>query len=122
MNNGPRRVRQLSLGLVLMCCACSRTHTIADPIPDIPPTQQRTVQRFEFEPGWPFDVAAGTLGCVNGSVVFRAAGVTYALNDTARSRFPSPDPIRVFHSVPPTNPLSRITQDERMQIFAQSAS
>jgi hypothetical protein len=116
------RFRRLALALVALSCACSRTRTIADPVPDIPLAQQRTVQRSDFDPGWPFDVATGTLACAQGAVVFRAAGVTYAVNDAARSRFAPADPIRVFQSVPPSNPLPRIKQNERMQIFAESSS
>src|SRR5689334_11287135 len=104
--------RRLMFGFVALGCACSRTQTIADPIPDIPLAQQRTVLRRDFEPGWPFDVGIGTLGCSNGAVVFRTGGVTYALNDLARTRFASPDPIRAFQSAAPSTPLGRITQDQ----------
>ena len=117
-----RRVYAATLVLLSLGIACRRARPIADPIPDVPLTQQRAVQRHDFDPGWPFEISAGTLGCSGGAVVFRTSGVTYALNDAARSRFASPDPIRVFQSAAPTNPLGRITQEERMRIFAASSA
>jgi hypothetical protein len=105
-----------------LAIGCAKSQTVVDPIPDIPISQQRTVQRHDFEPGWPFQVGTGTLGCRDGAVSFRAGGVTYALNDAARSRFPAAEPIRVFQSAAPSNPLARLKQDERMHIFAELAA
>ncbi|HEX5474988.1 MAG TPA: DUF2511 domain-containing protein [Vicinamibacterales bacterium] len=93
---------------------------MTDPIAGIPPARQRAVNRTDFGWQWPFSVGLGTLGCSSGAVVFRAAGVTYALNDAARSRGYAPaTPIRVaVPSAAPSHPLARLKQNERMQIFA----
>lgn len=64
-----------------------------------------------------------TLGCMASAVVFRTAGRSYAVNDAAKSRgLLAIDPIWAFQSEPPTNPLGRITQDERQRIFAASTA
>jgi hypothetical protein len=94
---------------------------VDDPIPEIPASQQRRISRHDFVDTWPFEPGTGTLGCSGGAVVFRVQGVTYALNDTARSRgYASVNPIVVSQSKTPSHPLGRITQDERMQIFRAS--
>jgi uncharacterized protein DUF2511 len=121
-------MRQRAFALVLLAflgaCGQNQPESIADPIPDTPENQQRTVGRSEFRWQWPFTVGTGTLGCTSGAVVFRTAGVSYALNDAARSRgFASIEPIRqIGSSGPPRDPLARLPQDQRMQIFAQSAA
>ncbi len=93
---------------------------VADPIAGIPPSQLRVVSRSEFRLVWPFSVGAGTIGCLSEAVVFRAGGVNYGLNDAARSRgFAAVDPLWLTHHVAPSNPLSRVTQERRMQIFAE---
>jgi hypothetical protein len=104
----------------LSACAGGAT-PVADPIPDIPANQQRHISRREFADTWPFEPGEGTLGCIAEAVVFRAQGTTYALNDAARSRgYASADSILVSQSKPPSRPLKRITQDERMRIFRAS--
>jgi hypothetical protein len=117
---------QLSKVLVLLtyvvaCAACDSR--FAEPIPEIPANQQRTVNRSSLSWQWPFTVGAGTLGCTSGAVVFRAGGVDYALNDVARSRgFASIDPVRRLASAgPPSDPLKRLPQNRRQEIFREAA-
>ena len=86
--------------------------------------QQQTIVRAAVEKSWPLTVGRGTLGCQSGAVVFRFNGVSYAVNDAARAQgFVSIDGIRgVRPSLPPTHPLSRMTQQERMGVFAELAN
>lgn len=109
--------------VALLSAACSGEGSpkpVADPIAGIPPSQQRVVSRNEFRLVWPFSVGAGTIGCLSEAVVFRAGGVNYGLNDAARSRgFAAVDPVWLTHHVAPSNPLSRVTQERRMEIFAE---
>jgi hypothetical protein len=104
----------------LLLTACSgRDVRIEDRIADIPASQQMAISRRELTDGWPFIPAEGALGCLSDAVVFRAAGVSYALNDAARSRgYAQVDPIVLTTPGRPSNPLGRITQDERMRVFA----
>ena len=92
-------------------------------IAEIPAAQQRVVDRSELLEDWPLSVSTGSLGCVSEAVVFRTGGVTYALNDRARTRgFAIPEPLRVRAiSGLPTNPLPRVPQDTRMAIFERAA-
>lgn len=108
--------------LCLSVSACAGgAATVADPIPDIPANQQRHISRHDFADNWPFEPGEGTLGCIAEAVVFRAQGTTYALNDAAASRgYMRVDSILVSQSKPPSRPLKRITQDERMRIFRAS--
>lgn len=119
-----RRARGLILLTILSACGGSSSQGISEPIADIPATQQRTATRSEFRWDWPFTVGTGTLGCTSDAVVFRAGGVTYALNDAARARgFAVVDPIQQNQgSGPPSNSLKRLKQDERMQLFAASVA
>jgi hypothetical protein len=92
-----------------------------DRIENVPAAQQRTISRSDFADDWPFVPGTGTLGCAEGAVAFRAQGVTYGLNDAARARgYVRPDGILVTQSAAPSNPLGRLRQDERMQMFAAS--
>ncbi len=51
------------------------------------PSTGREVTRQEFGDRWPFTVERGVVICLVGHVaVFRAGGVTYALNGLARQR------------------------------------
>ncbi|MCA1563912.1 MAG: DUF2511 domain-containing protein [Acidobacteria bacterium] len=95
---------------------------VSNPIPDLPLNQQRTVTRTDFNWEWPFTIGVGTLGCASGAVVFRSGNVTYALNDAAAKGFASPRPIQLTVDAGPRNPLARIKQDTRMQIFAQTVA
>jgi hypothetical protein len=104
----------------LTACA-SGPPPVDDPVLDIPASPQRRISRQDFADSWPFEPGAGTLACIGQAVVFRAQGVTYALNDQARARgYVSVDSIVVSQSKGPSRPLERVTQDERMQIFRAS--
>ena len=107
---------------IVSACGSARSENLKDPIPEVPRQQQRTVDRSEFRWQWPFTVGTGTLGCVEGAIVFRSAGTNYALNAAARSRgLTSNESIRqIGASGPPSNPLRRLTQDNRERIFAES--
>ena len=117
----PRTIPGLALALV--ATSCGGSNTALNPIPDVPPNQQRTITHTDFRTTWPFTMATGTLGCVSDAVVFHAAGVTYAVNDAARARqFADIAPITVPRpSAPPTNPLKGVTQEVRMAIYAAAA-
>jgi hypothetical protein len=109
---------------VALAAACSGNapRVVEDPIPDLPPSQQRTVTRSDFDWRWPFSVGVGTLGCQSGAVVFRHRSTNYALNEAAAKHgYASPQSITMPEaSRPPTNPLSRLKQERRMQIFVAS--
>lgn len=105
--------------VLLQACAGGSDDALRDPIPDVPPSRQRTVTRGEFDLRWPLTVGTGTLGCTSGAVLFRSGGVTYALNGAARTRrYAAVGSIQQARSSAPTNPLKRLDQDERMRIFA----
>lgn len=113
----------ISIALAIVsACVSARSENLTEPIPEVPRQQQRTVDRSEFRWQWPFTVGTGTLGCVDGAIVFRSAGTNYALNAAARSRgFTSNESIRqIGGSGPPSNPLRRLTQDARERIFVES--
>jgi hypothetical protein len=109
------------LAVALLCCACGGQRDLSDPIDGFPASQQETIARRTIDKDWPLTVGRGTLGCLSDAVVFRANGVNYAVNDAARAMgFASIDPIRGSRpSPPPSNPLGRIVQDERMKVFAE---
>jgi hypothetical protein len=120
-----RRTGWIATGLgALVLTACGKqTATIADPVQGVPLTQQRTIDRNELGYRWPFEMGAGTIACDGGALFFRAGGTTYALSRGAGTRgYADIDTIRRAQgSGPPTDPVSRLTQDERMKIFAQSS-
>ena len=119
----PHRPWGLILLVLSAACGESRSQRIADPIPDVPANQQRTIARAEIGWKWPLSVGVGTLGCISDAVVFRAGGVTYALNEAATSRGFAPlDPIWATQSSGPRDPLKRLTQDQRMRIFAEASA
>jgi hypothetical protein len=90
-------------------------------VPGIDPSRQRTVSRRQFEFRWPLSVGVGTLACDDGgNILFRTQGVTYGLSgrpaaaaDITSLRVPESSP-------PPSNPLKRLTQNERMEAFEES--
>jgi hypothetical protein len=107
---------------MLVSCG-GRAERPPDPVPDVPAAQQRDVTRREFGLRWPFTVAHGTLACVDQAVVFRSAGVTYALNEAARARgFAPADEMLQPRHPPPTRPLARLPQGVRARIFAAVAA
>ena len=97
---------------------------IADPVEGVPLAQQRTIDRNELGYKWPFDAGTGTIACDGGALFFRTGGTTYALSRGAGTRgYAAIDTIRRTQgSGPPSDPVSRLTQEERMKIFAQSAA
>ena len=108
-----------------MLSGCTRqTPTIADPVEGVPLAQQRTIDRNELGYKWPFDPGTGTIACDGGALFFRASGTTYALSRGAGTRgYADIDTIRRPQgSGPPSDPVSRLTQEERMKIFAQSSA
>ena len=109
--------------LVLAGCDTS-TPAIAEPVEGIPLAQQRTIDRNELGYKWPFDAGTGTIACDGGALFFRTGGTTYALSRGAGTRgYADIDAIRRTQgSGPPSDPVSRVTQDERMKIFAQSSA
>jgi hypothetical protein len=109
--------------VALSACATDRSARITDPIPEIPESQQRVVTRSELGWQWPFTGGIGTLGCASGAVVFRFGGASYAVNETAKSRgFASIEPIWRTSSEPPRDPLKRLPQNQRMQIFREASA
>ena len=94
--------------------------TVADPVQGVPLAQQRTITRNEVGYKWPFNMGAGTIACDAGALFFRADGTTYALSRGAGTRgYANVDAIRrVQGSGPPSDPVSRLTQDVRMKLFA----
>jgi hypothetical protein len=111
---------RLWLAAMLASAACGAG--VTDPVPDFPAAQQRAVTRAQFGLDWPFDAAAGTIACKNGAVAFRTSGETYAINEAAaRLGLRRVDGLlRLQRGVPPTNPLSRLRQEDRQRIFRQS--
>jgi len=112
------------LVLLTSLAACGGAPPITDPIPGIPPAQQRVIARYELDWQWPLTVGVGTLGCDSGAVVFRTGGSSYAVNDAARARgFASIEPIHLTQAQGlPSNPLKGVNQDRRMQIFRESTA
>jgi hypothetical protein len=103
--------------------ACGGSPRVANPIPDVPLSQQRAVSRNDFSWQWPFIVGVGTLGCKSGAVIFRSDSTNYAVNDAAAAQgFASARPLQLTVDAGPRNPLARIKQETRMQIFARSAA
>ena len=96
---------------------------LSDPVPGVPPAQQRTITRAEFGYEWPFTVGVGTVACDGGALAFRSGGTTYALSRGAGTRgYGNLDAIRrVQDGGPPSDPVSRLTQDTRMKVFAQAS-
>lgn len=118
------RMRTRIVATLLACGACGGAAEVpTDPIEGFPAAQQQTIMRATVDKDWPLTVGRGTLGCQSGAVVLRFNGVSYAVNDAARAQgFASIDGIRGDRpSPPPTHPLSRITQEKRMEVFADLA-
>jgi hypothetical protein len=104
---------------------CDRSaEVVLDPVPGVPPEHQRTITRSELDYRWPFTVGGGTVACDGGVLAFRSNGTTYALVPGAATRgYANVDAIRAVQgSGPPTDPVSRLTQDVRTRIFAQTSA
>jgi hypothetical protein len=109
--------------LVLSGCG-KQPATVADPVEGVPLAQQRTIDRNELGYKWPFDAGTGTIACDGGALFFRTGGATYALSRSAGTRgYADIDTIRRPQgSGPQSDPVSGLTQEERMKIFAQSSA
>lgn len=115
-----------SAGFVLLVatavggCGSSR---IDDPIAGVPLARQQAVPRAEFGFRWPLSVGVGVLACDQaGTILFRTQGTTYPLTGRG-SRIADLAPYRMLEpSQPPTNPLRRVTQNDRMAVFASVMS
>ena len=117
------RVALASLALVaaVALAGCGqRQPSVADPVAGVPLAQQRTITRNEIGYRWPFTPGVGTIACDGGALFFRAAGTTYALSRGAGTRgYANVDAIRrVQGGGPPSDPVSRLTQEVRVKVFA----
>jgi hypothetical protein len=110
----------LALTAAISLAACRQAPAVADPVEGVPLAQQRTMTRNEVGYKWPFSMGAGTIACDGGALFFRADGTTYALSRGAGTRgYANVDAIRrVQGSGPPSDPVSRLTQEVRMKLFA----
>jgi Protein of unknown function (DUF2511) len=120
------RVALASLALVaaVALAACGRKEaTVTDPVEGVPMHQQLTISRSEVGHTWPFTAGTGTLACDGGALFFRTGGTTYALSKGAGTRgYANVDTIRLVQGAgPPSDPVSRLTQDVRTKLFAQAA-
>lgn len=94
------------------------TPELRDPIEGVPYSQQRSISRRTIGFRWPLSVGVGTLACdQNGAILFRSQGTTYAVSGI-RTGTHDIEPLRVRDpSPPPSNPLKRLKQAERMSVF-----
>jgi len=110
--------------LLVAMAACGRESArINDPIAGVPLARQRAVSRTEFGFRWPLSVGVGVLACdQQGTILFRTQGTTYALTASG-NRAADLAPYRILEPTgPPTNPLRRIKQNDRMAVFASVMS
>jgi hypothetical protein len=121
-----RFVQAAAISIAALASAgCGRsTPVVSDPVPGVPLAQQRMITRTELGYRWPFNAGVGTIACDGGALAFRAGGTTYALNSEAETRgYAHVDAIRrVQGSGPPSDPVSRLTQDVRMNVFARTSA
>ena len=119
------RTRSVAVALAMMAVAgCRETRpAVEDPLPGVPLTQQKTITLSDLGHEWPFTVGTGTIVCDAGALSFRAGGTTYALSQGAGTRgYVNINAVRRRQgSGPPSDPVSGVTQDLRMKIFAQAA-
>lgn len=87
---------------------------------------ERAISRAEFGEAWPLTVDGGVIACVDGSsVVFRADGLTYTINGTARGQAAA----RGYRDIAPIQRLKpvatataradRLSEADRQAIFAE---
>jgi len=114
------RVAMTGLAVISLAACGRQAPLVEDPIENLPLAQQRTITRNEVGYKWPFNMGAGTIACDAGALFFRADGTTYALSRGAGTRgYANVDAIRrVQGSGPPSDPVSRLTQEVRMKLFA----
>ena len=119
------RTRSVAVALAMMAVAgCRETRpAVEDPLPGVPLTQQKTITLNDLGHEWPFTVGTGTIVCDAGALSFRAGGTTYALSQGAGTRgYANINAVRRRQgSGPPSDPVSGVTQDLRMKIFAQAS-
>jgi hypothetical protein len=113
--------RQRTVGAALctvLVAACGPHGTIDDPVAGVPLSRQKAISRAGFGFRWPLSVGIGTLACdEKGALLFRTQGITYRLNKAASSA-PDIEPLRILApSAPPSNPLRRMKQADRMEAF-----
>jgi hypothetical protein len=120
----PLRAVIAALAAVALAACGRQQPAVADPVEGIPLAQQRTITRNEIGYKWPFEMGVGTIACDGGALFFRTAGTTYALSRGAGTRgYASVDAIRREQgSGPPSDPVSRLTQDARIKLFAQASA
>jgi hypothetical protein len=115
----------MTAALAMMAAAgCRETRpAVEDPLPGVPLTQQKTITQTDLGYQWPFSVGTGTIVCDAGALSFRAGGTTYALSQGAGTRgYANINAVRRRQgSGPPSDPVSGVTQDLRMKIFAQAS-
>src|SRR5262245_20005234 len=119
-----RHIWVAGLGMFALSGCGKSAPAISEPVEGIPAAQQRTITRNELGYKWPFEMGSGTIACDGGALFFRAGGTTYALSRGAGTRgYADIDKARRPQgSGPPSDPVSRLTQEERMKIFAQSSA
>jgi hypothetical protein len=114
----------VALAMMVVVAGCRDTRpAVEDPLPGVSLTQQKTITRSDLGHQWPFTVGTGTIVCDAGALSFRAGGTTYALSQGAGTRgYANINAVRQRQgSGPPSDPVSTVTQDLRMKIFAQAA-
>ena len=108
------------LVVALVTVACSSS-------PPTIPAIERRLTKEEFGENWPFTVAAGVVACdqsrsAGRAIVFTTGGVTYGVNDTAKSvGYPAIDPLRrsnLSPGRPRATTVERVPASERQAIFA----
>ena len=119
----PRAAVALTSCALLCAAACGLRDAITDPIPGVPLSRQRAISREEFGFRWHLSVGVGVLACDQPqAILFRTQGTTYQLSGDLRQE-PDITPLRVYEpSGPPSNPLRRLKQDDRMRAFALVSS
>jgi hypothetical protein len=119
------RTRSVAVALAMvMVAGCRDTRpAVEDPLPGVPLTQQKTITLSDLGHEWPFTVGTGTIVCDAGALSLRAGGTTYALSQGAGTRgYANINAVRRRQgSGPPSDPVTGITQDLRMRIFAQTS-
>jgi hypothetical protein len=118
------RLSFVGLAAIAVAACGGRDPVLEDPVPGVPQRQQRSITRSELGFRWPFTVGAGTIACDGGALAFRSGGTTYALSRGAGTRgYEDIDAIRRTQgSGPPSDPVSRLTQTVRMELFAKSSA
>jgi hypothetical protein len=109
----------ISAAAATVACGSDRPSP-EDRVAGIPEAQQRRVSKNAFGNDWPLVADSATLACNQDLVVIHVDGHDYALSDADRS-FPllPDDLLGPAHPKWPSNPLSRLRQEERQNRFTQ---